>query len=263
MARITFLGTAGDAIVSGKQIRASGGIALEFGEDVILLNPGPGCLVRAKQYGINLRNVTALLVSNNTLLHANDVNAVISSMTHEGLDTKGVLICNKTVYGGNKDNESFLKKEYRDLLERAVVLSKKERVEVNDTEILGLPAKHKDKESLGFRIKTKDVSIIYTADTSFDKRLIKNYENCDILILENVYPSGSDNQDFLNSDQASDIIKKASPNLAIITHFGIKMINADPLYEAREIQKKSGIHVIASDDGLVVDTKSHATSLGR
>ena len=73
---IIFLGTGGDSYVVGRQIRASGGIILQIGDDQFHIDPGPGSLVMAKQAGINLRANTAVVVTHNHLNHCNDINAV-------------------------------------------------------------------------------------------------------------------------------------------------------------------------------------------
>ena len=39
------------------------------------------------------------------------------------------------------------------------------------------------------------------------------------------------------------------------------MLKADPLYEAREIQKKTGVQIIAAKDGMVVNPISYAAGL--
>ena len=55
--------------------------------------------------------------------------------------------------------------------------------------------------------------------------------------------------------------EKIKPKLAIITGFGIKMIQADPLYEAREIQHASKVQVIAARDGLSINPISYSATL--
>ena len=65
----------------------------------------------------------------------------------------------------------------------------------------------------------------------------------------------------LSSDDAIKIINAVKPKLAIIHHLGIKMIEADPMYEAREIQKKTNTQVIAAKDGLTVNPISHSSSV--
>ncbi|MCH8329647.1 MAG: hypothetical protein IIB81_04620 [Nanoarchaeota archaeon] len=61
----------------------------------------------------------------------------------------------------------------------------------------------------------------------------------------------------LCKEDAINIIKKVNPRLAIITHFGINFLKADPLYEIREIQRETNCQVIAAKDGMVVNPISY------
>ena len=79
--QILFLGTGGDSIVVGKQYRTSGGIILNLNDMQFHLDPGPGALIMAKMYGINIRENVGVFVSHNHINHANDVNAVIIAKT--------------------------------------------------------------------------------------------------------------------------------------------------------------------------------------
>ena len=47
--------------------------------------------------------------------------------------------------------------------------------------------------------------------------------------------------------------------MAVITHFGFKMLKEDPLYQAREIQKRSGVQTIEAKDGLSITPQSYST----
>ena len=51
--------------------------------------------------------------------------------------------------------------------------------------------------------------------------------------------------------------------MAIITHFGINFLKADPLYEVREIQKQTNCQVIAAKDGMVVNPISYDVEQGQ
>ena len=46
------------------------------------------------------------------------------------------------------------------------------------------------------------------------------------------------------------ILKKTKPKLAVLTHFGMTMIQAKPWVVAAEMEKELGIKVIAASDGL-------------
>ena len=135
MAKIIFLGTAGDSSVSARQLRASGGIILQTDEIQLHIDPGPGAIVRANQYGINPRATDAILVSHNHVNHSNDLNAAIDAMTLGGFDKKGVLIASHTVVNGDDRNNSCLSTFHRACLERIILLKPGQKSAVEQIEI--------------------------------------------------------------------------------------------------------------------------------
>jgi hypothetical protein len=58
------------------------------------------------------------------------------------------------------------------------------------------------------------------------------------------------------------ILRQAKPKAVVITHFGIKMINADPEKEARYLEKETGIPIIAAIDGMKIKIDEHITFKG-
>ncbi len=255
---IIFLGTSGDSFVTGKQLRASGGIILKSEDLQLHIDPGPGAVIKSIQNGINLRANTAVLVSHAHNNHCNDVNAVVDAMTYGGFDKRGVLIANQTLVNGDEDIKPYLTEFHKKCLEKLIILKPGQKVGVEDIEIHALFAEHNDKHAIGFKFFLPDFVLSYSSDTKYSKELIKAYEGSDILIL-NVVAPGEEKIDFqLNTDDAVKIISKVKPKLAILTHFGMKMLKADPLYEAREIFKQTGIQVIAAKDGMIISPSSYS-----
>jgi ribonuclease BN (tRNA processing enzyme) len=246
----------------GRQLRASGGIILQFGENQFHIDPGPGSLVMAKQCGVNLRANTALLVSHNHLNHANDVNAVISAMTYNGFDRRGVLVANNTVVNGNGKSPPYLREFYKNCLERFIVLEEGRRVGINDVEIDALKTIHSD-HAIGFKFFTRLYTVAYTSDTRYSIEVVEGLRNSNILILNVPYLKKEKGQDGLSKEDAIRIINEAKPRLAIITHFGIDFLRADPLYEVREIKKETKSQVIAATDGMVINPVSYAAEQGQ
>ncbi|MCH8004428.1 MAG: MBL fold metallo-hydrolase [Nanoarchaeota archaeon] len=260
---IIFLGTGGDSYVVGKQIRASGGIILQVNDDQYHIDPGPGALVMAKEAGINLRANTALFVTHNHLNHCNDINAVIDAMTYGGFDKKGVLVANNTVINGSTNHNPFLQKHYRDFLERFIVLEEGGKVGINNIEVRAIKAKHSEPNAVGYRFITPDYTLTYTGDTVYSVETLSEYENSNVLILNVPCLNKDESKDNLCKEDAIKIIKKVNPRLAIITHFGINFLKADPLYEIREIQKETNCQVIAAKDGMVINPLSYSVEEGQ
>ncbi|MEA3430043.1 MAG: MBL fold metallo-hydrolase [Nanoarchaeota archaeon] len=249
--RIIFLGTAGDHYVYGKQYKASGGIVLQIDGNQFHIDPGPGALVRAAQNNINMRETTAILVSHNHLGHSNDANALIDAMTHSGLDKKGILISNKSFIEGNDDIRPSLTPYHKNCVEKVIMLEPGKRVGIENIEIAALPAQHLDADTIGFKFYTPYFVLSYSSDTKFFNDLYKAYEGSDILIL-NVTNPDNEKSDKLNIEDAINLVSKVKPRLVIITHFGIKLLKKDPILQAREVQRQTGIQTIAAKDGMVI-----------
>ncbi|MBS3102225.1 MBL fold metallo-hydrolase [Candidatus Woesearchaeota archaeon] len=260
---IIFLGTGGDTYVVGKQIRASGGIILQINENQFHIDPGPGSLLMAKEVGVNLRANTALFVSHNHLNHCNDVNAVIDAMTYAGFDKKGVLIANNTVVNGSQSYRPILQEYYKNCLERYIVLNAGQKVGINEVEIMALKARHSEENAIGFKFFTPQFTLSYSGDTKYNAEIADQYQNSNILILNVPYLKKEKDNDGLSKEDAVKIINAVKPRLAIITHFGMDFVKADPLYEIREIQKETSCQVIAAKDGMVVNPLSYSVEQGQ
>ncbi len=252
-AKLLFLGTAGDSLTTGKQTRASGGIVITYDDMQILLNPGPGTLVRAKQFGVNLRETTAVLVSKNSLLDANDVNASIDAMTNGGLDSKGVLLCAKSVVDGNAKYHPSISKFHTSCVERIIPLSIGDRVALNTIEVYPTKTSEDATDSLGFQIQTPRFIISYIADSKFERRVADCHKNSDIIILNIPHLKTTDNQNNTNIDDAIKFMNHIKPRLAIITRLGIKLTETEVLTMVRNIQKETKIQTMAAKDGLIIN----------
>jgi phosphoribosyl 1,2-cyclic phosphodiesterase len=66
------------------------------------------------------------------------------------------------------------------------------------------------------------------------------------------YPGDKKISGSLNSENAAKIISLIKPKIAVLTHFGLDMLKADPINEAREVQRLTGIQTIAAKDGLAI-----------
>ncbi len=246
--KIIFLGTAGNDAV-GSQLRASGGIIIQVDNQQIHIDPGPGTLIRALQTKVNLKENTILLVSHNHLSHCNDMNLVIQKMTNYGNDSKGTLVTAKSVMDYTIKNT----------LKNVITLEPEKTFETDNIIIRALKANH-SAECIGFKIFTPKFVVVYSADTSYSSDLIEEYKGADILILNVLAPGKSKIKNNLNADDAVKIINKVAPKLTIITHFGKEMINKDPLYEAREIQKATNHQIIAATDGMEIEPISYSAN---
>jgi len=258
---ITFLGTAGDPIVVGKQIRASGGVALNIEGNQFFLDPGPGCLVRAKQANIPIRDTIAIFATNNQIVTAGDLNAAVDALTVSGLDIMGVVVAPKKVVHGDDNNTPLLSRQCAKYVERVIELEPDRKISINNINIIPTKTTFHADDCIGFIFETQKYRLGYTGDTDFGDELAEQYKNCDILIINVKNPRDVREEGALNTDTAIQFLRKAKPGKAVMTHFGIKMLQADPLVEARHIQRETKVDVIAATDGLIVNPGAFAAKM--
>lgn len=259
--RIIFLGTAGDSIVAGKQIRGSGGIIIKIGETQLHIDPGPGSTVRTVQNQVNVRANTTVISTNNSIIHSNDINAVIDAMTYGGLDKNGILVTTDSITNGLENKNPIVTEFHKSCVEKIIIMKPGQRIAIEETEIHGTIANSKDPTSFGLKILAPDFTLGYTSDTKYSKEVAEEYKDCDIIIMNICDPKSDERIEYnLNTEDAIKIIKKTNPKLAILTHFSYRMLKADPLNEVRNIQRETGIEVIMAKDGLTVDPTAYSAN---
>lgn len=251
---ITFLGTGGGRAAS-HQILATGGIVFRLEGHQIHLDPGPGALTKAKQHNIDIEHNSILLLSSLHVNHCNDVNALIETMTDSGNKKRGILITGKGV-------QEYVTARHKEMLSESVILDPGKHIDIDSIRIQAIQTKNTI-PTTAFKISSPEVVIGYTSDSEFTNELAKDLENSDILIINTIKPFGRKANHALSSDDAVKLIEKIKPRLAILTHFGISMLKANPLYEAREISTRTGVQVIAATDGLKVDPTAYSAKAGQ
>ena len=79
MSSLLFLGTAGGRVLVFRQLRASGGLWLESNGTNILIDPGPGSLIRCLEQNLNPQTLDAIILTHKHLDHTADINVIIEA----------------------------------------------------------------------------------------------------------------------------------------------------------------------------------------
>lgn len=247
-----FLGTAGNSIVATKGIKHSGGIILQYDDTQLHIDPGIGAVNQALKNKVNLRENTAVLVSHSHLNHAGGINEVLAAMSHNGADQKGILFLNQQTL-------NHVTEFHKKCPERIIISKPDKKIGIEDLDITPLKCLHNEKDSAGYKIQAPEITITYSGDTDYSRHIAKQYENSDVLIL-NVQHAGEikeKGEKGLTVQDAIKIIEQAKPELTILTHFGQKILQQNPVYLAREINLKTGSRVITADDGMTIDPRAY------
>jgi len=243
--KITFLGTAGARVMVASQILSSGGIWLELGGVEILLDPGPGTLVRAARRKLRASRLQAIILSHRHLDHSADVNVMIEAMTDGGLKRRGALFAPRDAL----EEDPVVLHYLRPYLERIEVLEEGKSYSIGEL-LFSTPIKHHHAvETYGVVFKTPGHTISYIADTRFFGDLCRYYKG-DLLIINVVRLEPGGLYYHLSAPEAGEIIREVKPKVAILSHFGMTMWRAKPWEVATRLSEETGVRVIAARDGM-------------
>jgi phosphoribosyl 1,2-cyclic phosphodiesterase len=250
MNKIKFLGTAGARFVVMKQLRASGGIWLTLDDTNVMIDPGPGSLVRciSSKPKLNPMDLDGIILTHRHIDHSNDINIMIEAMTNGGFKKKGVVFAPRDAL----QEDPVILKYAREQVEHIEILKEKGKYYVGNISFeTPIRMKHGvETYGINFRGKTSSISLI--TDTDFFTGLASHFTG-DILIVNVVMLEDKSTIEHLCLEEAEQIIETNKPRLAILTHFGMGMVKAKPWEIAEQLTKKLGVQVIAARDGSEVD----------
>ena len=260
MARITFLGTGGGRFATIYQTRATGGIYLEDQRNVHI-DPGPGALVRMRSVGIDPLATDAILISHCHPDHYVDAEILIEAMTEGGTRKQGVLLASTSVIEGNGDFGPAISKYHLSKPRIVKVMQPFNKISLKPLEISATPSAHSDTSSIGFRIQTTAGVVSYVSDTQLVEQVIKAHRNSRILIACVTRPLGQRIPHHLSTEDAGYLIEKIKPELAIITHFGMRVIQENPETQAKWIEDRCGVKTLAARDFMTLELKKDSIAV--
>ncbi len=254
---ILFLGTGGGRVVLSTQLRSTGGILFKTKKHQIHIDPGPGALLRMRILKKDPRKTDIVCLSHRHTDHVGDIWAISESIN------QGYLVAEKSCVKGK---ESILSDWYKQFYKKIYGLEHGENVEIDGLHIKTTKTKH-EVNAVGFIIQEGNIKVGYSGDTGYFKTLGKEYEGVEILILNVLRPQGEPLKKHLCTDEVIEILKnmKKKPKNVIITHFGMKMLRAGPLNQARVISLETGVPCRAAHDGMnfmVEDVLEQSTLFG-
>jgi ribonuclease BN (tRNA processing enzyme) len=251
---VKFLGTAGARFVVARQLRSSAGVFLRLGGRNVILDPGPGTLVRcaAARPRVDVTKLDAIILSHAHIDHSNDVNALIDAMTAGGFQKRGMLFAPAECLGG----ESRVVLTYlRGFLDRIVELGPSRDYEFDGVRFSTSPRHLHAAETYGIKFHRKPGYLSFLVDTRYFDGLAEAYAGTDILVMNVVrYEPHNDDQILhMTVAEAERVIRDVRPRKAVITHFGMTMLKAKPWEVAKAMSDRLGIEVTAASDGMTLE----------
>ncbi|MBN2604037.1 MAG: MBL fold metallo-hydrolase [Candidatus Thermoplasmatota archaeon] len=255
MDKIKFLGTAGARFVVTHQLRKSGGIWLSLDNTNILVDPGPGSLVRvlSSKPRLNPTELDGIILTHRHIDHSNDINIMIEAMTDGGFKKKGVVFAPSDAI----DEDSVILNHFRNLPEKIEKLYEKGDYKIGNIGF-STPIRHRHGvETYGLNIFGKKSSVSIISDTQYFDGLEKYYTG-DVLILNVVLLENKPGIQHISIKDAEYIISRNKPKLSVLTHFGWNLLTKSKPWElAESLSKKIGVKIIAASDGMEIDLNKY------
>ncbi len=215
------------------------------------LDPGPGALIYSLEMGLNPQKIMAVLVSHSHPDHYTNAEILIEAMTRGMLKKRGIVAAPHSVLFGNEETGPAISRYHQKMPEKVIEVKPSVVFNVGDTRIVATEAKHSDPDAVGFRFETPEVGdIAYTSDTEYFEGVGKAYEGVRLLILCVMRPSGNPWMGHMTPEDAIKIVEEVKPEMAVATHFGMKMIFSGPHRQVKLIEEKTGVPTLAASDGM-------------
>jgi phosphoribosyl 1,2-cyclic phosphodiesterase len=255
------LGTGGARFVVARQIRASGGMWWRFGETQIHVDPGPGALVRALSHvpPCEPARLDAIVLSHKHLDHSGDVNVMIEAMSQGGWRPRGMVLAPKDAFEGDPVIHPYLRRfvpRFEHLSEHGGPYA------IGDVEIRGSVRHAHPVETYGLHLRYprngSEVRLSYVPCTRYFDGLIADYvaNKPDALIVNVLRYEDKLDVDHLTFSQAKELITAVRPRIAVLTHFGTRMLEANPRALAESLEDELGLRVHAARDGWTLDLET-------
>jgi len=250
---IKCLGTAGARFVMAKQLRYSGGIFIRLKGKNIMLDPGPGALVRLARSRppIDVTRLDAIILTHMHIDHTNDVNVLLDAMTGGGLHKKGMLFApEECLVGENRVVLNYLQGFLDDIEE----LKPETGYRIGSLRFTtSLRHKH-GAETYGIIFNLDGKKISFLSDTKYFPELLKSYKGSSVMVVNVVRSMPFEFGDILHLSLADvkHIVSAVKPERVIITHLGMTMIKKSPVKLSRELTKEFGTEVTVASDGMTV-----------
>jgi hypothetical protein len=287
---LTFLGTGGNPTNLVGQQRATAGFYLALDDFSLYVDPGPGAIVYAHRFDVELRNLSCLFISHGHTDHVLSAGAVIEAMCRGMTKRRGWLLAPREVLESgavsayHQGGQSS--RWYPGGPEAVVALTPGTEVRVaEDVRIRPVTALHGG-ENYGFRLEGRGRSLGYTSDTRYllryrtweggeeevrpgeklrhfeaalavEESLVAAFTGVEVLVV-NVSFFDQHAHRHVTAFGAADLLRRTGARLGVLTHFdpslGQPAERADEVAEI--VAELAGTEVIAARDGLRLDLRA-------
>jgi ribonuclease BN (tRNA processing enzyme) len=248
---IKFLGTAGARYVVARQLRYSGGIFLHLKGKNVVIDPGPGTLVRLARSRppIDITKLDAIILTHIHIDHSNDVNVLIDAMTSGGFHRHGILFAPDECVNGE---DRVVLRYLRGFVSDIKILKPETRFAVGDLSFsTSVPHEH-SAETYGIMFNLNGTRVAFMSDTKFFPGLVRSYRAADVLVINVVFFAPHENAAHLSLEDVAMIVREIKPRKVILTHLGLSMVRVRPRELSERLTRELGTDITVATDGMTV-----------
>lgn len=249
---ITFLGTAGGRFATIYQIRSTGGMYVHD-KKKIHIDPGPGALIGLKRCSLDPADTDALLVSHCHPDHYSDAEVIIEGMARGGFRNRGFLAGSESAIHGTDKFGPAVSSYHRSIPETVRALEDGDEIRLGGLNIVATPTEHRDSTGIGFKMDTGGGVVSFVGDTQLTDAVVEAHRGARLLVLNVTRPLEARIPHHLSTEDALEFVRRIKPEMAILTHFGMRMLRGDPAEQAEFVQKKTGVRTLAARDFIKVE----------
>lgn len=251
MTRLTFLGTGGGRFATVYQVRRTGGIYLDDGARVHL-DPGPGAALAMRCLRLDPAKTDAVLISHCHPDHYGDAEVMLEGMTACSFSRRGVLAGSRSSILGNGDYGPAVSDYHRRIVPEARAMSPGDALSVKGLGVTATRTLHSDPDGIGFRFGTSMGEVCYVSDTELRKEVVDEHRGARVLIMSITRPLRSRVRNHMSTEDAAEMAAAIRPEVAVITHFGSKMVHDGVEAQRHYVEEASGVRTIAAEDFMTL-----------
>jgi ribonuclease BN (tRNA processing enzyme) len=161
---------------------------------------------------------------------------------------RGHLYGSSTVIHGGGNLGPCISKYHQDSVKSITVLEPGMDLSIDGLWTKVCKTDHSDPTNIGFKFDSGHGIVSYVSDTGYSDNIAKAYKGSRVLLLPVTTPDRLKIPYHLCTEDAIAFIEAVKPELALFMHLGIIMIKRDPVRQASEAERRTGIRTIALRD---------------
>ena len=163
-----------------------------------------------------------------------------------------MLLGSKSVLDDFSNFNPAISSYHRSLPEKIIVARAGDESVIKGMNVQCTPTHHSDPTALGFRFFSSNGIISYTGDTELSADIITAHQGSRLLIVNLTRPLRAKVPMHMCTEDASTLIRETSPEMAIVTHFGLRLIREGVKVQTKFIEEHSGVRTIGAEDLMSV-----------